>query len=45
MWGGELPEISYKTQARTLELIDARIAELKGNSTTSETAQESTENN
>ena len=28
MWGGELPEISYQTQARTLELIDARIAEL-----------------
>ena len=31
MWGGELPEISYKTQAKTLELIDARIAELKEN--------------
>ena len=31
MWGGELPEISYKTQAKTLELIDAKIAELKGN--------------
>jgi len=30
MWGGELPEISYKTQERTLELIDKRIAELKG---------------
>lgn len=30
MWGGELPEISYKTQAKTLELIDAKIAELKG---------------
>ena len=29
MWGGELPEISYKTQERTLELIDKRIAELK----------------
>ncbi|MEA2018411.1 MAG: hydrogenase-4 component G [Campylobacterota bacterium] len=29
MWGGELPEISYETQAKTLELIDAKIAELK----------------
>jgi hypothetical protein len=29
MWGGELPEISYKTQERTLELIDKKIAELK----------------
>jgi hypothetical protein len=31
MWGDDLPEISYKTQNRTLELIDARIAELKNN--------------
>lgn len=30
LFGGNLPEISYKTQERTLELIDARIAELKG---------------
>jgi len=30
MWGGELPEISYQTQKRTLEIIDAKIAELKG---------------
>lgn len=30
MFGGNLPEISYKTQERTLELIDARIAELRG---------------
>ena len=29
MWGGELPQISVDTQAKTLELIDARIAELK----------------
>ena len=29
MWGDDLPEISYKTQTRTLELIDAKIAELK----------------
>jgi hypothetical protein len=35
MWGGELPEISHQTQAKTLELIDARIAELKGEPTTS----------
>lgn len=31
MWGGELPEISHQTQARTLELIDAKIAELTEN--------------
>jgi hypothetical protein len=38
MWGGELPQISYDTQAKTLELIDAKIAELKGDdqSTTKE---------
>lgn len=29
MWGGELPQISYETQAKTLELIDAKIKELK----------------
>ena len=28
MWGGELPEISYETQAKTLEIVDAKIAEL-----------------
>lgn len=28
MWGGTLPEISYQTQAKTLEIVDARIAEL-----------------
>jgi len=33
LWGGQLPEISYETQTRTLELIDAKIAELKGEST------------
>lgn len=27
-WGGTLPEISYQTLNKTLELIDARIAEL-----------------
>jgi len=32
MWGGELPQISYDTQAKTLELIDAKISELKGES-------------
>ncbi|MEA3498849.1 MAG: hydrogenase-4 component G [Campylobacterota bacterium] len=31
MWGGELPDISYETQAKTLELIDSKIAELKAN--------------
>lgn len=36
MWGGELPEISYKTQAKTLELIDAKLAELKGTSSSTE---------
>jgi len=29
MWGDELPQISFNTQAKTLELIDARIQELK----------------
>ncbi len=29
MFGGELPEISYKTQERTLALIDARINSVK----------------
>jgi len=33
LWGGELPQISYDTQAETLALIDARIAEIKGVST------------
>ncbi|NQY21333.1 MAG: hydrogenase-4 component G [Campylobacteraceae bacterium] len=28
MWGGELPDISYKTQEKTLEFIDKKIAEL-----------------
>lgn len=28
MWGGELPEISYETQEKTLEIVDAKIAEL-----------------
>ncbi|MGD9625013.1 MAG: hydrogenase-4 component G [Arcobacter sp.] len=30
MFGGELPEISYKTQERTLALIDEKINSLKG---------------
>ncbi len=29
MFGGELPEISYKTQERTLSLIDEKINSLK----------------
>jgi hypothetical protein len=28
LWGGKLPDISYQTQDKTLELIDKRIAEL-----------------
>lgn len=28
MWGETLPEISYQTQEKTLEIIDAKIAEL-----------------
>lgn len=31
MFGGELPEISYKTQERTLSLIDEKINSLKNN--------------
>lgn len=31
LFGGELPEISYKTQERTLKLIDEKIASLEGN--------------
>ena len=31
LWGGELPQISHDTQARTLELIDKRIEELNNN--------------
>lgn len=30
MFGGDLPEISYKTQERTLELIEDRINSIKG---------------
>ena len=32
MFGGELPEISYKTQERTLTLLDEKINSLKGES-------------
>lgn len=32
LFGGNLPEISYKTQERTLALIDAKIEALKNNS-------------
>lgn len=28
LWGGELPEISHKTQEKTLEIIDKKIAEM-----------------
>lgn len=30
MWGGKLPDISYRTQERTLALIDEKIASLGG---------------
>ncbi len=33
LFGGELPEISYQTQERTLALIDAKIAELTNSQT------------
>jgi len=36
LWGGELPEISYKTQERTIQLIEERLAELENNSETPE---------
>ncbi len=42
MWGGELPEISYKTQERTLELIDAKIAELLGADVKEDSSEEET---
>jgi len=41
LWGGELPQISYDTQAETLALIDARIAEIKGASSSEATEEES----
>ena len=28
MWGGELPEISYQTQEKTIKIIDDKINEL-----------------
>lgn len=31
MWGGKLPDISYQTLDKALEMIDKRIAELGGN--------------
>jgi len=40
MWGGELPEISNKTQSRTLELIDDRIAKLKDTHSTKESKED-----
>ena len=43
LWGGELPEISYKTQERTIELIEKRLAELEGTSNNEENVEKSTE--
>jgi hypothetical protein len=31
LWGEKLPEISYTTMQKALEMVDARIAELGGN--------------
>ncbi len=36
LFGGELPEISYKTQERTLSLLEEKINSLKGEETTQE---------
>ena len=36
LFGGNLPEISYKTQERTLALIDEKINSLTGNNTTTQ---------
>jgi len=44
MWGGELPQISYDTQAKTLELIDAKIQEVK-DAANPKTPEEVTEEN
>ena len=30
MWGGKLPDISYTTMQKALEMVDARLAELGG---------------
>jgi hypothetical protein len=43
MWGGELPQISHDTQTRTLELIDARIAQLKEQNEVSQTQDDETQ--
>jgi hypothetical protein len=43
LWGGELPEISYETQNRTLELIDQKIEALKSSDSTSEIIEEESE--
>ncbi|MEA3352797.1 MAG: hydrogenase-4 component G [Campylobacterota bacterium] len=40
LWGGELPEISYETQAKTLEIIDAKIAEVEGTTEQKEMTEE-----
>ncbi len=34
-WNGDLPDISYETQEQTLKIIDERIAQLQGESSTS----------
>lgn len=32
LWGGELPEISYQTQEKTLSILNEKLEELKGTS-------------
>ncbi len=40
LFGGELPEISYRTQEKTLALIDEKIAELSGGAKEEQKVQE-----
>jgi len=40
LWGGELPEISYETQSRTIELIENRLAELENTNNENENLDE-----
>lgn len=39
MWGGTLPDISYQTQNKTLETLNARLEELKGADTSTEESE------
>lgn len=44
MWGDELPQISHDTQARTLELIDAKIQAVKDAANPEESTEKVEEN-